>query len=262
MLITDVQVHNIRRIESPSALGESKYRSLLFVSGEGTLSTDHCNLAVAENQCVYLPPSEQVLVRGKMTLIQILFSLPNQAMAQCLGQEPCILPIRNLSAREIVLNMIWECKRESAHCRDAASLGLMRLLFEAIAQQDQNQQDSSEQLQWEVFTDPILRLSVNYIDQHLADDDVLDQICVMVNRNQTQLNYLFKKYTGVTALQWLGQRRLLRSKELLCFSNYTITEIAEMTGFKSIHYFSRYFKKKEFVNPQKFKEKLLPANLF
>ena len=262
MLITDVQVHSIRRIESPSVLEASHHARLLFVSGEGILTGDGGTLAVSEGQCAYLPGKSSSSARGKMTLIQITFSTGNQKLAQCLGQVPCILPIRNLSAREIILNMIWECKRKTPHCRDAAGLGLMRLLFEAIAQQNEQQEDTPEQFQWEAFTDPIMRLSLNYIDQHLADDDVLDQICTMVNRNQAQLNYLFKKYAGITAMQWLGQRRLLRSKELLCFSNYTITEIAEMTGFKSIHYFSRYFKKKELINPQKFKETLLPANLF
>ncbi len=261
MLITDVQVHSIRRIESPSGLEASDRARLLFVSGEGILIGDGGTLAVSEGQCAYLPGGSGVFAKGKMTLIQITFTVANQRLSQCLGRTLRVLPLRNLSAREIILNMIWECKRRTPHCQDAANLGLMRLLFEAVAQQNGEQDDGLEQFQWEAFTDPVLRLSVNYIDRNLADDDVLDGVCTMVNRNQAQLNYLFKKYTGTTALQWLGQRRLLRAKELLCFSNYTITEIAEMTGFKSIHYFSRYFKKKELVNPQKFKETLLPANL-
>jgi AraC-like DNA-binding protein len=34
-----------------------------------------------------------------------------------------------------------------------------------------------------------------------------------------------------------------------------ITEVAEKTGFQTIHYFSRYFKAKEKLSPLEFKKK-------
>uniref|UniRef100_UPI001FA6E613 helix-turn-helix transcriptional regulator n=1 Tax=Mediterraneibacter glycyrrhizinilyticus TaxID=342942 RepID=UPI001FA6E613 len=53
----------------------------------------------------------------------------------------------------------------------------------------------------------------------------------------------FSKSYGVAPINYLLDRRILNSKELLKNTDYSITHIAHMTGFSSANYFSQSFKK-------------------
>ncbi len=65
----------------------------------------------------------------------------------------------------------------------------------------------------------------------------------------------FKKNTGVSPNQYLLELRLKKAKDLLCSTNLSIKEIADQTGFDSISYFSKHFKKKNGISPKSFRSK-------
>ena len=48
--------------------------------------------------------------------------------------------------------------------------------------------------------------------------------------------------------------RIIHSKELLKNSDYSITQIAHMTGFSSSNYFSQSFKKYTGVTPNRYRK--------
>jgi len=52
------------------------------------------------------------------------------------------------------------------------------------------------------------------------------------------------------------QIKLKKSKELIRENKYTISEIAFMLGFSSIHYFSRTFKQHFNLTPSEYAKKL------
>lgn len=63
----------------------------------------------------------------------------------------------------------------------------------------------------------------------------------------------FKEITGLSPNQYHLDLRLDKAKELLSSTNLTINEIAYKTGFGSIFYFSRLFKKKNGISPKSFR---------
>lgn len=65
---------------------------------------------------------------------------------------------------------------------------------------------------------------------------------------------LFKSTCGVSPNQYHLNIRLDKAKELLTTTNLTINEIADQTGFESIFYFSRLFKKKNGVAPKFYRD--------
>jgi AraC-like DNA-binding protein len=63
---------------------------------------------------------------------------------------------------------------------------------------------------------------------------------------------MFKKYTGVSPLQYQLQLKTILAREMLATSGKSIKEISYDLGFESIHYFSRMFKEKVGISPSAF----------
>ena len=57
----------------------------------------------------------------------------------------------------------------------------------------------------------------------------------------------------ITSLQYINEKRLLRAKEMLNYSNYPIETIANHCGFNSSIYFTRLFKEKYGIPPDKYR---------
>ncbi len=75
------------------------------------------------------------------------------------------------------------------------------------------------------------------------------------SRNHISYSYLrrmFKKYTGVSPLQYQMQLKIILAREMLTNSGKSIKEISYDLGFESIHYFSRLFKDKVGTSPSVF----------
>lgn len=66
---------------------------------------------------------------------------------------------------------------------------------------------------------------------------------------------MFKKFTGVSPLQYQMQLKIILARDLLANSGKSIKEISYDLGFESIHYFSRLFKEKVGVAPSVFAKK-------
>lgn len=64
---------------------------------------------------------------------------------------------------------------------------------------------------------------------------------------------IFKEITGLSPNQYQLELRLEKAKTLLNTTNLTIKEVAYQTGFESIFYFSRMFKKKNNIPPKDFR---------
>lgn len=63
------------------------------------------------------------------------------------------------------------------------------------------------------------------------------------------LRRMFRKFTGVSPLQYQMQLKIILARDLLTNSGKSIKEISYDLGFESIHYFSRFFKEKAGVSP-------------
>jgi AraC-like DNA-binding protein len=73
----------------------------------------------------------------------------------------------------------------------------------------------------------------------------------------------FKKITGESPNQYHLNLRLNRAKDLLATTFLNINEISEQTGFVSVFYFSKLFKKKNGISPKTYRllENVMPLDL-
>ncbi len=70
-----------------------------------------------------------------------------------------------------------------------------------------------------------------------------------LNTGYSYFRRMFKKYTGISPLQYHLQLRLKRAENMLAMTDKSIKEIAFELGFQSLYYFSRLFKQKKGMSP-------------
>ena len=70
------------------------------------------------------------------------------------------------------------------------------------------------------------------------------------------LNFLMKKYTGMTAKQMIVDHLFLEAKGLLSSPSLTVKEISYELGFTSPGCFSSFFRKMSNMPPSKFRQQM------
>lgn len=96
----------------------------------------------------------------------------------------------------------------------------------------------------------------NYIDNNYDTDLNLDLLSHIRFVSKYHLLRLFKRYYGLTPKQYLIDKRIEKSKELLK-NGMTVTETCFAVGFKSLGSFSTLFKSKTGKPPVQFQKEQL-----
>ena len=84
--------------------------------------------------------------------------------------------------------------------------------------------------------------AVAIMEDHLADPLSLDQLAALVGVSGRQLNRLFGRHLGVSAMAYCRKLRLEKSRQLLRASPLNLTQIALSTGFAGSSHFSSSFR--------------------
>lgn len=95
---------------------------------------------------------------------------------------------------------------------------------------------------------------IQIIEKHMANAPTLATIGKELGMSQGALTQILKRQTGKNYSELLLERRMERARELLVYTNKTITEIAEETGYTDLFYFSKTFKKNNGVSPNEYRK--------
>jgi len=89
----------------------------------------------------------------------------------------------------------------------------------------------------------VLQELLEYLQREYAQDISGDMLQERFHYHFDYLNRQFKKWTGQTIFSYLQRLRIERANQLLLTGFYTIAEVAVLTGFRDVYYFSRVLKK-------------------
>lgn len=82
-----------------------------------------------------------------------------------------------------------------------------------------------------------------YIDSHLQESITAQTLCHQLQISRTRLYEVTKPYLGEGIGGYIRKKRIEKAKKLLEDTDYSVFNIADMTGFSDYTYFSRVFKK-------------------
>lgn len=94
--------------------------------------------------------------------------------------------------------------------------------------------------------------TIDHMVQHYKKKMTLEDLAHLAGLSASHYSRLFKKYTGLSPIEYLTQLRVDRAKELLVISDYRLKGIAQSVGYGDEFYFSRIFKKVVGQSPREF----------
>lgn len=95
---------------------------------------------------------------------------------------------------------------------------------------------------------------LEFIDNHYNEPLTLTDMSDVLNVNESYFCRMFKKITNATAVQYLNFVRVCKAERLLLSGEKSISEISFETGFSSLSYFNRTFKKFKSCTPTDYKK--------
>ena len=93
-----------------------------------------------------------------------------------------------------------------------------------------------------------------YLLEHLTEKVSCENLARLCALSTARFYDLFRGEYGMAPLEYRAKLLTRRAKQLLRDGSFTVTEIAEMLGFESVSYFSRFFKKHTGVSPARYKK--------
>ncbi len=103
--------------------------------------------------------------------------------------------------------------------------------------------------------DTLIGRALSYIDAHYNVSLPLESVADALYVNKSYLSDLFSKTVGMTFTQYKNTVRIIHAKELIRKGGYSMTDIAQMTGFDSSSRFSKVFHQIEGLSPQQYLSK-------
>ena len=97
--------------------------------------------------------------------------------------------------------------------------------------------------------DAELILAKEYIDLHFREKGCLAKAVELRKVTSRRFNDLFKLYFDTTPNQYVISKKVEYAKKLLEVENLSIGDVAELSGFSDVYYFSNQFKKCVGISP-------------
>lgn len=93
-----------------------------------------------------------------------------------------------------------------------------------------------------------------YIDCNYMENKTAAALGTELGISQGYLSQLVKKETGKTYSELIQQKKLEKAKELLKYSEKTVGQIAEETGYSDYYYFTKIFKRLTNLSPTEYRK--------
>ncbi|MDO4298383.1 MAG: AraC family transcriptional regulator [Lachnospiraceae bacterium] len=93
---------------------------------------------------------------------------------------------------------------------------------------------------------------LEYLKQHLCGYVTIEDICRENLIGRSQLQKLFREKHGCGVIDYFTRMKVEYAKQLIREQKHNFTQISELLGYSSIHYFSRRFKKVTGMTPSEY----------
>lgn len=268
------QLVAVNRLEPKKALiseGEKHdFWELIYMeTGEACVLSGDADYTLKEGKVIFIPPNKQHQVRAtteNMNAVRVAFVCHDRAMS-FLGNKVFSLNTAQKSLLSLILNEAAQSfslqpgapltgkmiKRKNAPFGgeqliktylEQLLISLIRSNKPPLRKTDLPDKNGSE--------DKIVEAIAQYLKSNITNRLYLDDICRNICFSKSYVKQLFSRKKGEGIMQFFTSLKIDESKRLLAEENLNITQVSEMLGFSSVHYFSRIFKNKTGMSPREY----------
>lgn len=234
--------------------GVEDYILFITVSGRGRLTLHNCAFTMTNEHIVIIPknaPHEYGVPPGEtweFYWMHVGGASADAMLAHIVDSYGCFLaaePIAGNICRNIEdLVLVNNIQRPS--CEAQASLLISNILHCLLIHLQDAEMDALDQKD-------AVRALLKTIETNFNAKLSIKDISSSLYMSSAHLGRLVKKRTGYTPYEYLLHYRIMKSKELLLYTDYGMKEIAKKTGFCSASNYIHQFKATESVTPEKFR---------
>ncbi|GBF72480.1 AraC family transcriptional regulator [Paenibacillus sp. 598K] len=98
----------------------------------------------------------------------------------------------------------------------------------------------------------LIRRIVEFLTARIAERPSIDAVCAEFALSQSHVRSLFRDHTGSGVTEYIVRLRIEHAKLHIREETYNMTEIAELLGYASLHFFSRQFKRITGMSPSEY----------
>ncbi|MBQ7336720.1 MAG: AraC family transcriptional regulator [Clostridia bacterium] len=91
-----------------------------------------------------------------------------------------------------------------------------------------------------------------YLAEHVCEKLTVGDLCVHFGISKTVLMQKFHSTTNQTVIEYFNELKIAKAKTVIRKTSMSFTELSELLGFSSVHYFSKLFKAKTGMTPTAF----------
>ena len=96
---------------------------------------------------------------------------------------------------------------------------------------------------------------IKYMKEHINSNYIdLKTAAQELNISADHFRHKFKMIYGLSPIQYYHKLKTNYIKALICENSYSLSQIAELSGFSDLNYFSRFFKKNTGLTPTEYKK--------
>jgi two-component system, response regulator YesN len=99
----------------------------------------------------------------------------------------------------------------------------------------------------------------HHVESHLQDRLSLEDAASVVGLEAKYFSTYFRRSVGIGYKSWLDLIRVHRARELLARNDYSIGEVSELVGFRSVRTFERMFRKHNGETPRGYQFRKRPG---
>lgn len=156
----------------------------------------------------------------------------------------------------IVTRLIEELSNDNLYSDDLSLCYLKELIIQMLRLDNSHFHSKPTTHMQQTYENELLNDILLYIDDNIYEKISVSTLCDHFCISTSMLHSLFRKNMNNTAKNYINELKLSKSKELIRNSTHTLSEISEMLGFSSIHYFSKKFKSYFNISPTEYSKSI------
>lgn len=216
---------------------------LYITLGECVYTCNGENILLSPDSVIYLPKNSKhsmTVTSEEIEFYRIDFTLTIDSEVALFSTVPLkITDSANSKCREAVLELFEECKFENnTVAKNEKMCGILSSLQEHPSSLYKSK----------------IGPAIRYIHEHFTEEIDCKRLAALCFLSTAQFYNLFHDKFDITPLEYRDRLLLRRAEALLALGDFSVTEIADILGFASVAYFSRFFKKHKGVAPSFYKK--------